>query len=330
MNAVNEFRTALSGLAARSHPADLVAGCPLSQEEFGVRKYHSIFLDDDWAHQKYYGWNLIEDHPGLRVLERRRFALLRNLMLLTKGGEARLDDAVTRARGRLGLADVIIHDFDCVLPDPPLLARLQFRRSEQRERLLNIATYVVDLKEDYETLWKNLGTKSRNAVRKAESSKMRYVHDKDFKSAIECFYRFYQPIARQYALETPDYKILEKMQKGGNLICVSCERDDGKTSLVNLLYLTGNCGFYMYGASDLAVGTGTGQFVQWNSILLLKEMGFGWYDLGGVQDPRKMDGIHQFKKSIGGVFRELGNEFRYEAQGFAITKSYFNRLHRRG
>ena len=126
-----------------------------------MRKYRSIFIDDDWAHQKYYGWNLIEDHPGLRVLERRRFALLRSLMLLTKGGEVCLDDAVRRARGRLGLADVIIHDFDCVLPDPPSLARLRFHRSEQRERLLNIATYVVDLKEDYETLWKNWDEKQK-------------------------------------------------------------------------------------------------------------------------------------------------------------------------
>ena len=158
---------------------------------------------------------------------------------------------------------------------------------------------------------------------------MRFVHDKDFKRTIECFYRFYQPVARKYALETPDYMMLEKMQKGGNLICVSCESDDEKTSAVNVLYLTGNCGFYMYGASDSVVGTGTGQFVQWNTILLLKERGFGWYDLGGVQDPRKMDGIHQFKKSLGGVFQELGDEFRYETPGFAIGKSYLDRLRRR-
>jgi len=28
------------------------------------RAYPSIFLDDCWAHQKYFGWRLVEDRPG--------------------------------------------------------------------------------------------------------------------------------------------------------------------------------------------------------------------------------------------------------------------------
>jgi hypothetical protein len=51
------------------------------------RVYRSIFLDDGWAHQKYFGWTLAKDRPGLRVLRKKRLAFTRSLMLLSKGGE---------------------------------------------------------------------------------------------------------------------------------------------------------------------------------------------------------------------------------------------------
>ena len=328
MNAANEFRKMPLGFPAQPHPRALLPVCTASPEDSSVRTYRSIFLDDGWAHQKYYGWLLTEDHPGLRVLQKKRLAFTRSLILLTKGGETWLDDAVRRACGRLGLADILIHDFDRVLSDPPVVAGRRFHRAEQRERVLNTATYVVDLKEDGEILWKKFGAKSRNAARKAESNGMRFVHDRDFKSTLDCFYGFYEPLARQHTLETPDRKILEKMQKEGNLIGVSCEQCEGNKFVVNILYLTGKSSFYLYGASDPEAGVGAGQFVQWNTILLLKKLGYGWYDLGGVQDPTKMDGIHQFKKSIGGALYKMGDEFRYEASGFAIAKSCLDRLRR--
>ena len=30
--------------------------------------YQSVFLEDGWAHQRYFGWKVALDHPGLRVL----------------------------------------------------------------------------------------------------------------------------------------------------------------------------------------------------------------------------------------------------------------------
>ena len=132
--------------------------------------YRSIFLEDGWAHKEYYNWKLLEDHPGLRILQRKRFAFSRSLFLVTRGGEASLDDAVKRSAGRLGLAEIVIHDFDGVLSDPPVVAGFCSRRAEQHERVLNVATYVVDLNESKETLWKKFGAKSRNAVRKASQT----------------------------------------------------------------------------------------------------------------------------------------------------------------
>ena len=69
--------------------------------------------------------------------------------------------------------------------------------------MLNIATYVIDLEQDEEALWKNLGPKSRNAVRKAEKDGVSFVCGEDFYAVIDCFYSLYLPIAQQKKLDIP-------------------------------------------------------------------------------------------------------------------------------
>ena len=57
------------------------------------RVYRSIFLDEDWAHQKYFGWIIAEERAGLRLLRKKRSAFARSLVLLNKPGEAWLAEA---------------------------------------------------------------------------------------------------------------------------------------------------------------------------------------------------------------------------------------------
>ena len=302
-------RDELNGAAERGDNSDVAP----------TRVYRSIFLDDDCALHKYYGWN-VDDEP-VRVLRKKRLGFTRSLVLLTKSCEAALPGAVARAGGRLGLADVTIHDFDGVLLGPPLLAGRAFRHAEQSERLLNIATYVIDLQETEETLWKKLGAKSRNAVRKAESEGVKFVNESDFQGASASFYKLYGPIARQHNLSVPDRRILQRMNQDGNILCVSCSNanGDGSTRMVNMIYLTTECGYYMLGARAAETPAGCGQLIQWRTILLLKRLGFSWYDLGGVQVQK--DPIHRFKKSLGGTFFNLGAEYKYESSAFKLARA---------
>lgn len=286
------------------------------------RVYRSIFLDEDWAHQKYFGWSIAEERAGLRLLRKKRSVFARNLVLLNKSGEGWLAQAVTRGFGFAPFTDMVIHDFDGVLPETPVIAGHRFYRAEQRERLLNIATYAIDLEQDEEALWKNLGPKSRNAVRKAEKDGVTFVCGEDSNSIIDCFYTLYAPVARQKKLDIPSFGTLKKMQDGGNLICVSAQQSGGQTLAVSIMYVSGQFAYFLHGANHPAITTGVGQFIQWNSILLLKKLGYGWYDLGGVQDKVNSDGIHEFKKSLGGVFHKLGEEFRSESFGFGLVRAY--------
>ena len=282
------------------------------------RVYRSIFLDEDWAHQKYFGWIIAEERAGLRLLRKKRSAFARSLVLLNKPGEAWLAEAVTRGFGSATLADMVIHDFDGVLAETPVIAGHHFCRAEQRERMLNIATYVIDLEQEEEALWKNLGPKSRNAVRKAEKDGVSFVCGEDSYAVIDCFYSLYLPIAQQKKLDIPSVGTLKMMQDGGNLICVSAKQSGGQTLAVSIIYVSGGCGYFLHGANHPAITTGVGQFIQWNSILLLKKLGYGWYDLGGVQDKANADGIHEFKKSLGGVFHKLGTNLGLNRLGLGL------------
>ncbi len=286
------------------------------------RVYRSIFLDKDWAHQKYFGWSIAEERAGLRLLRKNSSALARSLMLLNKVGEDRLAEAVTRGFGFAPIADMVIHDFDGVLPETPVIAGHRFYRAEQRERLLNIATYVIDLEQDEEVLWKNFGQKSRNAVRKAEKDGVCFVYREESRAIIDSFHKLYAPVAQQKKLNIPSIEKLQMMYDGGNLICVSAQQSGGQVLAVNIMYVSGQCGYFLHGANHPAITTGVGQFIQWNSILLLKKLGYGWYDLGGVQDKANADGIHEFKKSLGGKFHKLGEEFRSESLGFGLVRTY--------
>jgi len=294
------------------------------------RAYRSIFLDDGWAHQAYYGWRVSEDLPGLRILQKQRMGLTRNLILLTAEGQSELPDAISRIFSRVGFSDVIIHDFDSHLPGDLVLKGRHFHRASPEERLLNIATYVVDLEQSEEALWKNMGSKSRNVIRKAEENNTRLVTNMDFRQFMTCFYEFYAVLSDKYALAVPNFNSLERMHNNGQLKLVCAVNGDGKPVLTNILYVTGTKAFYLYSASDDDVGPGVGQFAQWKSMLHLKSLGCMWYDLGGVQDQNSTDGVHKFKKSLGGSFYDVGSEFRSTTPGFEFIRASAARLKKFG
>lgn len=289
------------------------------------RVYRSIFLEDDWAMQKYFGWSVVSDEPGLRRLCKERPLVRRTLLLLTKGGRAALGDAVRSAVSH-PVADVTIHDFDDELAEcGQTISGRRFQPINGSERLLNIATYVIDLNTSQDKLWENLQSKRRNSIRKIERQGYSFLHDPDPVAYSQHFTRLYVPIAKRNDLIIPDERLIVAMHERGNAIITACCDGDGKVVIVNVHYTAGNKAYYMYGATDAAIGTGVGQFHQWHNILLLKASGFEWYDLGGVRDPEIFDGVHAFKKSVGGTLCRLGKELYFGSSAFVVARKLFHR-----
>lgn len=139
-------------------------------------------------------------------------------------------------------------------------------------------------------------------------------------AALDAFYRFYEPIARSANLQTPPRALVEKMMFGGNLVSAACRNGAGEIEAVNLVYLSGDVAFYMFGATCAAPGVGVGQFTQWETIKFLRGAGRRFYDLGGVPSLDPTDGIFRFKKGLGGSLVRLGAEYVFRPK--IITAAY--------
>jgi hypothetical protein len=285
------------------------------------RVYRSIFLANDWAHQKYLGWSVVADEPGLRILKKQRAVARRYLMLLTQRGETRLAGWVSRAIDLAGFSEVIIHDFEGVLAGPPSIAGRKFRLAGQRERLLNTSTFVIDLTQPLDALWRNMGDKSRNMVRKAQQLGVKSCRAVDVKETVDAFSRYYEQVAKRYKVSHLGDDCLLFMAKQGDLEMFVCRDANSNIVNVNMVYVVGNQAYCMFIANHDRMPTGCGQFSQWKIIEMLKAAGVEWYDLGGAGEKEVENTVFKFKKSIGGTYHDLGNEYVHRGAALNIVSS---------
>jgi hypothetical protein len=273
--------------------------------------YKSIFLEDGWAHQRYFGWKVILDQPGLRVLNKPRAVFNRYLILLTRGGETRLTNAIIGVQRYGKLSDIMIHDFDNLFSEAPELEVCKFQRARKGDRLLNTSTFVVDLTLPVNILWHNLGDKSRNMVRRAEKHGITFSPNVDVDEALARFYKLHARLEAKSGLISPERNLLKCMLCNGSAKLMIGRDSSGSIIIVNIIYLASDkaCSFYI--TSDQNAPSGVGQFIHWKTIEYLKDAGFCWYDLGGVPETNKDEGIYTFKKSIGGIYVNLGEEWYY-------------------
>ncbi len=271
--------------------------------------YRSIFLDEGWAHQKYLGWSQIEDHPGLRLLRKRRRPFVSNLVLLTRGGEESVPEVVANCRGPFGFGEIVIHDFDTVLSEAPEISGFRLHRAERGERLLNIATFVFDLTSSEEDILQAMSSDYRRKIKKAPSLGVTVeAHERPAPNLVAAFAEEFNAFARSRGLAPIDPKTLERMYAGGDAI-LFVARKQGETSNYLHLYKTATTAIFMHGVNLSKENDGAGQFLHWSAIRLLKEMGLSWYDLGGVASTDPSDGIHNFKAKFGLPLVQLGVEW---------------------
>ena len=272
--------------------------------------YRSIFLADDWAHQTYFGWRVILDEPGIRILVKSVSVFRRYLILLTHEGVERLDHVVGGCISLFGSNEVIIHDFDAILPTPVLIAKLKFKRAAARERLLNTATYVVDLKQPLDSLFDRMGPKSRNHIRRAVNLGVTITDVPGGGAALDTFIAQSEQAIRRFGLTYASRETLAAMIRNGSLSVFQATSMDGLVVNVTMVYSARDTAFYMYGSHSKHAPTGTGQLIQFHIISHYKERGYRWYDVGGINDEQENDSIRRFKGSLGGELINLGVEWR--------------------
>jgi lipid II:glycine glycyltransferase (peptidoglycan interpeptide bridge formation enzyme) len=204
-----------------------------------------------------------------------------------------------------------VHDFDDALGDASSLAGLPFHRAAASERLLNVATFVIDLSQEESALRSAMSTDYRRKLRKAETSGVEVeVHERPGDELLDQFLAAYAAMAAERGLSAVRRDVLRRMYAQGHALLLVARRGNEATNYLHL-YTTRETGFFMYGVNPAKENDGAGQFIHWRAMQELKARGLAWYDLGGVPSLDPANGIHQFKQKFGGQLVLLGSEWRH-------------------
>lgn len=260
------------------------------------------------------------DDRGLRVLRKQCSIANRYLLLLQEGGQEGLDACIRRLVGKVGLVDMTVHDFDRILDEPLYLAGIPFQKASSTERLLNTATFVLDLAAGPDYWLQSMGAKSRNAVRRAEALgvTVKPAHH-DTRRVVSTFLDQSEHAIHKHKLKYPSSEELVRMINGGHLHPFEALSEAGDVVNVTMIYRVGDTAFYMFGSNSGTAPTGTGQFVHLQVMKYYKDSGCRWYDLGGVNPEKDSDPIFRFKRSLGGALFDLGPEWRHTGKALKLA-----------
>jgi hypothetical protein len=165
-------------------------------------------------------------------------------------------------------------------------------------------TLVVDLAPALEELRKGLDKKWRNQLTSSEKKGLRVIAgtgSEEFRT----FCLIYNQMRRRKTFETTVdieefARIQEDLPESQRMRILLCQ-DNGVPVAGLVASTVGGSAIYLLGAtSDGGLNSKGAYLLQWTLIKWLKENGFRWYDLGGI-DPERNPGVYHFKKGMSGA-----------------------------
>jgi len=287
-------------------------------------------LRPGWVLERYYDWSVVEQGPTLKLLRKSRGPIA-TFLLLTRGASEEEIADTARWHGLLGWRSIVVfRDFSSDSENGiRVIAGVQFRRVTTG-RWFGVGTFVVDLSQTLDTLWRRIAPRERGKCRRAEHLGIKVEFDEHpSERALDAFLGLYGRMARKRGLERPRRRTLEEMFTRGNLLMARCFDPSGQNLVINLIYLSNGQGYYLHGARADGIAAGAGHFTQWETVRMLKTMGFRYYDLGLVSSRDASDGIYRFKGSLGGSFVDFGREFECVPVGLRAAYGVFHILRTR-
>lgn len=178
-----------------------------------------------------------------------------------------------------------------------------FRQESQTSANTN-RTFILNLAPPIEQLRKNLDAKWRNKLTQSEKKGLRVVAGNGI-GDYEIFCRMYNEMWKRKAFETTvDVEEFGRLQadlpEAHRMRILICEQDGIPVAGV-VASAIGDSAIYVLGAtSDDGLNAKGAYLLQWTMVQWLKEHGFKWYDLGGI-DPEGNPGVYSFKKGLSGT-----------------------------
>jgi lipid II:glycine glycyltransferase (peptidoglycan interpeptide bridge formation enzyme) len=211
-----------------------------------------------------------------------------------------------------------------------ILGMLGFRRDDSMEPY---RTLRLDITQPLDQLRQNLAETWRRGLKRAEKKGFTVVEGNSGELYAVYLGLLKEMIGRKRFMPGVDYeahrKVQEDLPEHLKMRIMICEFDGQPVSSV-ICSAVGETAEYLLGATGTrGLGIHASKLLHWRMIQRFKELGYKWYDLGGI-DPNRNPGGYQFKRHLGGDAAEdkvyigtfeASNTRVARCLGFAINRS---------
>jgi lipid II:glycine glycyltransferase (peptidoglycan interpeptide bridge formation enzyme) len=171
------------------------------------------------------------------------------------------------------------------------------------DEIVKYGSYVVDLTQAEDGLWKNLHGKHRNNIRKAQKEGVKFEESEDVRNY---FLMSEQTYARSEK-KGPSLSFLKKLFEVLNprgMCRMFFAEHEGRLAAGAVIVQCGERATYLFGATRDRATPGASNLLHWEIMMKLKSEKLKIYDLGGVAldsvGNEKAEGIAKFKERFGG------------------------------
>jgi lipid II:glycine glycyltransferase (peptidoglycan interpeptide bridge formation enzyme) len=202
-----------------------------------------------------------------------------------------------------------------------LFTDLEFRSTDRARKY---RTSVIDLTQENETLRSTLNPKWRTDLKFAQKAGLSI----DSGTGAELQLRFERLFNQMHRMKGFSISVHPGLFFGLGAECTGLEvmiaQRDGMDAAGHVFSKLGDSAIYLFGAAnELGRQTKAAYLLNWSAILLAKQRGALWYDLGGI-DPDANPGVYRFKSRMGG--QEMSAVGPYEAQPSGMLGRLIDRL----
>ncbi len=165
-------------------------------------------------------------------------------------------------------------------------------------------TLYIDLSFPLDVLRKSLLSRWRNCLKKSEQGQLKIIENKSQEELYEVFSTMYREMHQRKGfveyVDIEEYRILQtKLPEKFKMKILACELE-GVPQAAIICAVLGNMGIYVLGAtSNEGLKYFSSYLLQWKMLEWLKNEGYHWYDLGGI-DPENTPGPATFKYGLAG------------------------------
>jgi GNAT acetyltransferase-like protein len=272
--------------------------------------YVPLALRPGWVLERFWGWSVLHEEPSIKLLERRTGPVVRYLLLAKEALPGSIDDVAARHHIFRPIAIVSLNDFSATGNEASRVVAGHKLERAAGPRWFGVGTFVLDLDEEEAALHRRIAGKEWSLLRRPQEAAFSCeVIERPAAEDLDEFRRLYEPLARERRLERFSASLLDRIAAAGCLMLARCRDGDGHTLVVNLIYRAHAQGYFFASARAAGTPAGASRLAHWEAARRLKRDGCRFYDLGLVRSIERDDGIHRFKRSLGGTFVTSGSEF---------------------